>query len=102
MSTQTDPTRNPSSFALALTGGAGLVLMLVALGAGVVDSNADGTVIGVTFAAGVLLLLLGVVGWFVLTKPYTHFDDINQPKYTGHHGDHHDEPHDENAIIPYE
>jgi hypothetical protein len=95
---------------LALTGGAGVILMIVALGIGVVQPDANGTVVGVTFAGGLALLAVGIIGWVALTKPYAHFDDINQPKYTGHHGEHHAEhdegsaeaAHEEQAIIPHQ
>ncbi|MEP7290468.1 MAG: hypothetical protein ABI835_01740 [Chloroflexota bacterium] len=106
MSVQIDPTRNPTSFGLALTAGAGLILMILALGFGVIQSDANGTVIGVTFAGGLLLMVVGIVAWLAMTKPFTHFDDINQPKYTGHHDEHHanahEEAHEEQAIIPHE
>ena len=46
------------------------------------------------------------VGWIILVKPFQNFDDINVPRYTGHHDEHHDAHdeahHDELAIIPHE
>lgn len=106
MSVQIDPTRNSTSFGLALTAGAGLILMILALGFGVVQSDANSTVIGITFAGGLLLLITGIGGWLAVTKPFAHFDDINLPKYTGHHDEHHadayEEAHETQAIIPHE
>ena len=104
---QHDPTRNPQTFGLSLTAGAGVVLMMIAFGVGVLQADANTSVIAVTFVAGLLLLIFGVVGWVILTKPFQNFDDINVPKYTGHHDEHHDEAHEEEhhdalAIIPHE
>lgn len=106
----TNPTRHPQTFGLALIGGLGIVLMIIALGVGVLQAGADTRVAAVTMVAGVLLLVFSVVGWVVLTKPFQNFDDINVPKYTGHHHDEHhdgqgDEHHDDaasQAIIPHE
>lgn len=80
----------PVSFSLAMTAGAGLILMMLALGIGVVQGTAaDSTVVGLTFAGGLGLLLVGVVGWLAAVQPFKNFDDINVPKYTGHHAEHH-------------
>ena len=107
MSIQVDPTRNPTTFGLALTGGAGLILMITALAVGVVDPATDDTAVGVALVGGLLLSIFGIVGWLVVVKPFDHFDDINEPKYTGHHDEHHEDDHaivlhEEPAIIPYE
>lgn len=103
---QHDPTRNPQTFGLALTAGVGLVIMIIAAGFGVLQADANTSVIAVTFVGGLLLLIFGIVGWLVVAKPFAHFDDINVPQYTGHHDEHHDahgdEHHDELAIIPHE
>lgn len=103
---QHDPTRNPQTFGLALTAGVGVTLMMIAAGVGVLQADANTSAVAVTFVGGLLLLILGIVGWVIVTKPFQNFDDINVPKYTGHHGDHHDEAHDEHpdalAIIPHE
>ena len=103
MSTSHDPTSKPAPFALALTAGAGLVLLIIALAFGVVQgTSANSTVVGLTFAAGLALLALGVGGWLVVVQPFRNFDDINIPQYTGHHEEHHAEPSDATAIIPHE
>jgi hypothetical protein len=106
----TNPTRHPQTFGLALTGGLGIVLIIIALGVGVLQAGADTSVVAVTLVAGLLLLAFSIIGWVVLTKPFQNFDDINVPKYTGHHheehhDDHGDEHHDDaasQAIIPHE
>ena len=107
MSTHTDPMSKPVPFALSLTAGAGLVLMILALGFGVVQgADANSTVIGLTFAGGLGLLIIGIVGWLAAVQPFKNFDDINQPNFTGHHDASHDTAHTEDhaedsAIIPH-
>lgn len=108
MSIQVDPTRNPTTFGLALAAGTGLIVIIIALGVGVVDPATDDTAIAVAIVGGLLLLIFGIIGWVFVVKPFTHFDDINEPKYTGHHGDHHEADehaivlHEDTAIIPHE
>jgi hypothetical protein len=78
---------------LALVAGLGLTLMIIALGIGVVEgNNADGSTIGVLFAAGLALFLSGAVGWFMVVQPQKHFDDITVPAPAEPHGhEHHDD-----------
>ena len=109
MSTHVDPISKPIPFGLSLTAGAGLILMILALAFGVVQgAAANSTAIGVTFAGGLGLLLIGVIGWLATVRPFEHFDDINVPTYTGHHdaaptdAASHDADHDDSAIIPHE
>jgi len=91
------PSSQPIPFGLSLAAGGGLVLMMVALGIGVVNADAAaGGLVGTLFIAGVLLLVAGIGAWIAYTRPFDHFDDINVANYTGHA--HHDEPaHDEPA-----
>ncbi len=99
MSNHPDPMSKPVPFGLALAAGLGLILMILALAFGAVQgSSANSTVIGVTFAGGLALLIAGIIGWLAAVQPFNHFDDINVPQYTGHHEEHHEE----NAIIPHE
>ncbi len=103
MSADHDPIKKPLPFGLALTSGAGLVLMMTALAVGVVQGDAaNGTVVGVAFAGGLALLILGIGAWLAVVQPFKHFDDINIPQYTGHHEEAHEVHHDEAAIIPHE
>jgi hypothetical protein len=91
--------KKPLAFGLSLTAGAGLILMMLALAFGVVQGDAaNGSIIGLTFVGGLVLFLLGIGGWLAVVQPFKNFDDINQPQYTGHH----DEHHEETAIIPHE
>mgnify|MGYP005848782293 CR=1 FL=1 len=87
---RTKHTNNPLTFGLAMSGGIGLVVMMLALGIGVMQGEAaDGNAIGMMFMIGLALLAIGVVGWLFVTRPFEHFDDISQPKDSGHH---HEEP----------
>jgi ABC-type nickel/cobalt efflux system permease component RcnA len=90
MNIKTTKTDNPMSFGMALTGGIGLALMIVALGMGVVQGeNSDTGAVSLLFLGGLLLLVIGVGAWVAVTRPFAHFDDITQPKDTGHgHGSH--------------
>jgi ABC-type nickel/cobalt efflux system permease component RcnA len=87
---RTKHTNNPLTFGLAMSGGIGLVVMIVALALGVVQgASADGSAIGMLFLVGLALLIVGIAGWLFVTRPFEHFDDITQPKDAGHH---HEEP----------
>lgn len=83
---------NPAVLGMSMVAGLGVTLVIVALGIGVVQGEAaDSNTIGLLVAAGAALFILGAIGWFGLTQPHKHFDDINVPKDSGHHG------HDEHA-----
>jgi len=91
-------TSNPLSFGLALTAGIGVIVMILALGIGVLQGEtADSHVIGFTLVAGFTLLVVGFIGWMVVMRPFEHFDDINVPKDTGGHGEHAIVPHDSDS-----
>lgn len=93
-------TSNPLTFGLALTTGIGVVLMIVALGVGVVQGDAaDSRAVGFAVLTGFVLLLVGFIGWLVVVRPFDHFDDINVPKDTGH-GHEHDTH--ETAIVAHD
>lgn len=99
MSNQASPSRQPVPFGLALTAGAGLILMILALGIGVVQGTAsNSSLIGLLFVAGLLLLIAGVAAWTAVVRPFANFDDINVPKDSGHHG--HDDHAEEELLLP--
>jgi hypothetical protein len=86
---------HPIVLVVSLVAGLGFILMVTSLALGVTQgSSADTNTIGMLFAAGLLLLILGSVSWLAIVQPYKHFDDINVPQYTGHH---HEEHHDDHA-----
>jgi hypothetical protein len=87
---ETEESRTSVILGLAFTAGLGFVLMAISLGVGVIQGNAaDSGSIGLLFAAGVALFIIGLVGWFAVAQPQKHFDDINVPLYTGHHDESH-------------
>jgi len=92
VATGTSPKFTPVTMGLAMVAGLGLTLMVVALGIGTIQgAEADANAIGLFFAAGLGLMVTGIVGWIAVVQPYKHFDDINVPMDSGHHG--HDEAH---------
>ncbi len=75
-----------TSTGLALIGGLGITLLIVAAGIGVTTTDDSSTgLISMAAVAGGLLLIAAIIGWFGMVQPHKHFDDINQPLYTGHH-----------------
>jgi hypothetical protein len=87
----------PAVLAVSLVAGLGVILMVTALAVGAIQgAAADSTVIGLVFAAGLALFLLGFGGWIGLAQPHRHFDDINIPAPDEHH---HDDHTDEHAIV---
>lgn len=87
------------SLGLAFIGGAGLTLMMVVAGFGVVaGESADTTLATLLFLAGAAALISAIVAWFAIVQPHKHFDDINIPLEEEHH--HGDE--DEHAIVPHD
>ena len=91
-------TSNPPTFLLSLVAGTGVILIILALALGVIQADANSSVIGMAVAIGVTLMIIGIGGWVFLTRPFSHFDDINQPVEDDHghaHAPAHDETHDE-------
>ncbi|MDQ7024479.1 MAG: hypothetical protein Q9P01_11395 [Anaerolineae bacterium] len=81
---------------IAMIGGLGVTLMIVAAGVGVVLPDAPSDIVGLVVALGAGLLVTSIAGWVVAVRPHEHFDDINVPLYHGHQHD--DDDHgDENA-----
>lgn len=94
---ETNETNNETILTiLAMIGGLGITAMLVAAGYGVVMENADGNIIGLFTMAGAGLLVAGIGGWVIVTRPFENIDDITVPNYHGHHHDDHAED-DEHA-----
>ncbi|MEQ8673470.1 MAG: hypothetical protein RLP44_12150 [Aggregatilineales bacterium] len=81
------------TLSLALIAGFGLTVMIIALAWGVVDGNANGDIIGVLLVAGGMTLVSGIAGWAGLTRPWEHFDNINEAQYHGHEEHHDDDAH---------
>ncbi len=78
---------SPIVWWVSLVAGLGVTLMIVALGIGVGQSaSGDNNSVGMLFAAGLVLFILGAVAWFAVVQPQKHFDDINKPAEDEHHG----------------
>lgn len=91
---------NPAIWPVSLVAGAGMTLMLLALGIGAVQGEAaDSSAIGLSFAGGLVLFLVGAIAWFAIAQPQKHFDDINIPADDDHHG--HDS-HDDHALAVHD
>ncbi len=85
-------TSHPFTFGLSMVAGIGVIVMILALGVGVIQPEANSYVIGMAILIGLALLVIGVGGWIGLTRPFAHFDDINQPAESDHghaHAPHH-------------
>lgn len=80
----------PLTLGLALIGGIGLVLMMVALGVGVAQPDADPGVFYALLLLGVVALAFAIGGWFVTVRPSANFDDINIPRDIHTHEEGHD------------
>jgi hypothetical protein len=83
--------QNSLTLGLSFVTGVGLILMVSALGVGVIQGGlADSNAIGLAFIAGAIMFILGLVAWFSVVQPHKKFDDINVPQYTGHHDEEHE------------
>ena len=78
--------RQPSKltrYCLAMVGGAGMTLMMLGAGFGVIYGpalDAETThSIGLLLLVGFLLLALAIGFWLGWTRPFERFDDINVP-----------------------
>lgn len=88
---ETPTTQPPASLrvGLAFVAGIGLTLMVVAAGFAVVAAEGvDNSGLGLMFGVGLAMLVTGIIAWFAVVRPDTHFDDINEPMYHGHHEEH--------------
>lgn len=72
-----------TQYGLAMVGGAGITLMILGAGVGVIygaSLGADAThTLGLLIVVGLLLLVLAVGFWLGWTRPFERFDDINVP-----------------------
>jgi len=81
---------------LAMVGGLGLTLIVIALGFGVVGGEqANSNLVGLGVLSGALILLVAIVAWFGVVQPHKHFDDINQPLEDDHGHGHAEDAHAE-------
>ena len=81
---------SPIVLGVSLVARFGLTLMIIVLGVGAVQGAAANTgAITIGFLLGLVIFVLGVIGWFIKVQPQRHFDDINQPA-PDDHGHSHD------------
>lgn len=101
MATETNHPSKSLVVGLSFIAGAGLILMVTVAAVGAIQGEAASPEsLGLLFALGVALLAGGVGAWLAVVRPFTHFDDINQPAPDEHHHDAHDEQHDsETALV---
>jgi multisubunit Na+/H+ antiporter MnhB subunit len=78
---------------IAMIGGLGITLMMIAAGIGVILPDAPSDVIGLVVALGAGLLITAIAGWIIAARPHEHFDDITVPQYHGHQHDEHSDNH---------
>ena len=91
----------PITLGFSFLAGLGIVLMIIALGVGVIGGNTEATannssLITLLFVAGLLFFIAGAVAWVSVTQPFRNFDNINVPADDPGHG--HEDHHDENAL----
>lgn len=79
-------------YGLAMIGGLGMTLMIVAAGIGVVLPDVDSSLVALIVVLGFGLMIASVGGWVIAVRPHEHFDDITVPQYHGHH---HEEAHED-------
>lgn len=85
-------TRQPSKltlYCLAMVGGLGMAMMMVAAMVGVVyggglDAESTHT-LGLLLVSGLLLLAIAIGFWLGWVRPFERFDDINVPAEPEHH-----------------
>jgi len=89
-----DHGQNATTLGLSFVSGTGVILMVFAAIAGVMQGTAaNQDLISVMFGGGVAMLIAGAIGWAGVTRPWENFDDISQPLDDGHHGHHDDDDH---------
>jgi hypothetical protein len=87
---------------LAFVAGIGLTLMVIAAGIGVIGGPAaESPTLSLLFIIGTAMLATGIIVWFAVVRPDTHFDDINVPMYHGHHESHDDHATDQKALAEH-
>ena len=91
---------SPTEQALAYLIGAGIVLTIIALmlmAFGTID-NTDIT--NSLLVVGIALIVIGIIAWLVLVKPWEEFDDLQTPLDAGGHAHHTSVPAVDKAAAP--
>ncbi len=94
--------RDSTSIAFAFVAGAGVILMMMAGAIGVIQGdNADNSLLGLLFMAGVAALIVGGIGWTALVRPWEAFPSVTEgffdttPAPAQHEADHADDATDQ-------
>lgn len=76
-------------YSLAMVGGLGMTMMILAAAIGVVYGTALAAEaahnLGLLFVSGLLALALAIGFWLGWARPFENFDDINVPAEPEHH-----------------
>lgn len=89
--TTRDTGNDALTIGFAFLAGIGALMMIGAALIGVVQgTTADNSAIGLLFLIGTLSFICGVGAWLGIKRPWETFDDINVPRYHGHHHEEHD------------
>ena len=76
-------------YGLAMAGGLGMTLMIVAATIGVIGGAeldaASTNLVGLGIVSGLLILITAIGFWLGLVRPFENFDDINVPTEPEHH-----------------
>lgn len=70
-------TNDLTGFGLSLSAGLGLILIITALAISVIEGEAAATGTSLLVTVGIVLMVIGVVGWLIVIQPWRTFDDIN-------------------------
>lgn len=86
-----DTGNNAITLGFAFLSGIGTLAMIAAAMIGVIQGTTANTdSLGLLLAIGVTLFLSGSLAWLSVRRPWESFDDINVPKYHGHHHNEHE------------
>ncbi len=92
----TRPHLSGDEVAWAFVVGGGLLLVMLALGINAAQGGDSSGTLTILQDIGFLFIIGGGLGWSLEFRPWTKFDDLKTPLYTGHahddHAGHHTEP----------
>ncbi len=74
--------RNALSVTFAFVAGAGVTLLILVGAIGVIQGEADGNLMGVLFAIGVALILVGGITWAGIVRPWEEFPSVTEGFYS--------------------
>lgn len=84
---------NKITLSLSMLAGGGVLLMIMALLLGVLNT-VDGAIVTMMLVGGLILLVIAVGVWMGVERPHERYDDINVP-LPDEHGHGHDHAHED-------